>query len=109
MSEYSIKDTHKNIYNMIKVKNVNGSSRFKSPAGYDTWLDYWEDKSRKTASRCSATDCHKSGRSNLVGAHVKKVNSYDQSWYIVPLCRDCNNRTDEFYVDETLVPVPSNL
>lgn len=41
---------------MQKIKNVNGSSRFSSPAGYNTWLDYWEAKSGKTASRCSATD-----------------------------------------------------
>ena len=94
---------------MIKVKNVNGSSRFSSPAGYNTWLDYWEAKSGKTASRCSATDCHQSGRWNLVGAHVQKVYGYDNRWYIVPLCRGCNTRTDEFYVDETLVPAPSNL
>ena len=94
---------------MIKVKNVNGSSRFGSPSGYTSWLEYWEDKSGKKAWRCSAIDCHKTGRWNLVGAHVQKANSYDQSWYIVPLCTSCNNRTDEFYVDETLVPVPSNL
>ena len=94
---------------MIKVKNVNGSSRFASPAGYDSWLEYWEDKSRKTAWRCSATDCHLRGRENLIGAHVQKVYGTDKSWYIVPLCRGCNTRTDEFYVDETLIPVPSNL
>ncbi len=94
---------------MTKVKNVNGSSRFDSPAGYSSWLDYWEDKSGKTASRCSATDCHRLGRHNLVGAHVQKVFGTDKSWYIVPLCRECNTRTDEFYTDETLVPVPTNL
>lgn len=93
---------------MIKVQNVNGSSRFENPVGYNTWLEYWETKTGKSAWRCSAIDCHKFGRVNLVGAHVKKVGSYDNSWYIVPLCRGCNNRVDEFYVDETLVPVPSN-
>lgn len=93
---------------MIKVQNVNGSSRFESPVGYNTWLEYWEAKTGKSAWRCSAIDCHKSGRENLVGAHVKKVGSYDNNWYIVPLCRGCNNRVDEFYVDETLVPVSSN-
>ena len=94
---------------MNKVKNVNGSSRFASPSGYDSWLEYWETHSGKTASRCSAIDCHDFGIWNLVGAHVKKVYGSDNSWYIVPLCRSCNTRTDEFYVDETLVPVPSNL
>ena len=94
---------------MIKVKNVNGSSRFARPTGYDSWLDYWEKNSGKTAWRCSATDCHMIGRWNLVGAHVQKVYGTDKNWYIVPICVDCNNRTDEFYVDETLIPVPSNL
>lgn len=94
---------------MNKVKNINGSSRFASPTGYNTWLDYWEAQTGRSAWSCSATDCHEIGRSNLVGAHVRKVNSIDQNWYIVPLCRRCNNRIDEFYVNETLVPVPSNL
>ena len=94
---------------MTKVKNVNGSSRFESPAGYGSWLDYWEERSGKTARGWCATDCFVNGRDNLVGAHVQKVNGFDNSWYIVPLCRSCNNRTDEFYVDEVLVPVPSNL
>lgn len=94
---------------MIKVKNVNGSSRFARPTGYDSWLDYWEEKSGKTAWKCSATDCNMIGRWNLVGAHVQKVYGTYKSWYIIPLCGDCNNRTDEFYVDETLIPVPSNL
>ncbi|OUO56765.1 hypothetical protein B5F78_08845 [Bacteroides sp. An279] len=93
---------------MIKVKNANGTSRYDAPAGYDTWLEYWEKKSGKTAWRCSATDCHKIGRTNLVGAHVKKVYGGDNHSYIVPLCRKCNMRTDEFYVDEELIPLPSN-
>ena len=46
---------------MIKVQNVNGSSRFESPVGYNTWLEYWEAKTGKSAWRCSAIDCHKSG------------------------------------------------
>ena len=96
-------------YNIMLVKNVNGSSRFSSPAGYDSWLEYWEDKSGKTASRCSTTDCKLSGRNNLVGAHVQKAYSSDKSWYIVPLCKSCNTRTDVFEVDAQLVPVPSNL
>jgi hypothetical protein len=90
---------------MVKVKNVNGSSRFESPEGYSTWLDFWEDKCGKTAWICSAIDCHLLGRDNLVGAHVQLVNSTDKSWYIVPLCRKCNTRTDEFFVDEMLVPI----
>ena len=93
---------------ITKVKNASGTSRYDAPAGYGSWLEYWERKSGKTAWRCSATDCHKLGRSNLVGAHVKKVGGSDNHSYIVPLCRECNMRTDEFYVDEVLIPLPSN-
>ena len=93
---------------ITKVKNASGTSRYDAPAGYGSWLEYWEEKSGKTAWRCSATDCHKLGRANLVGAHVKKVGGSDNHSYIVPLCRECNMRTDEFYVDEVLIPLPSN-
>ena len=93
---------------MIKIQNVNGSSRFENPVGYNTWLEYWEAKTGKSAWRCSAIDCHKFGRVNLVGAHVKKVGSYDNSWYIVPLCHKCNMQCGQrFYVEGPLVPVDS--
>ena len=72
---------------MTRVKNVSGSSRFAVPNGY--------------SSGCSNSD--------LVGAHVQKANSSDKSWYITPLCKACNQRTDEFDVFWDLVPVPSNL
>ncbi len=93
---------------MIKVKNANGTSRYNAPAGYSSWLEYWEEKSGKTARKCSAIGCNVYGRTNLVGAHVKKVYGLDNHSYIVPLCRSCNNRTDEFFVDEVLIPLPSN-
>ncbi len=91
----------------MRVKNVDGSSRFPKPAGFDSWLDYWEKQTGRSATNCSANSwC---GR-DLVGAHVQKVNSTDKCYYIVPLCRSCNQRNDEFEVDTNLlVPVPSNL
>ena len=90
---------------MTKVKNVSGSSRFDAPAGYSSWLDYWEKKTGTTKSICGASNCN---NKDLVGAHVQKVNSTDKSWYITPLCKACNQRTDEFDVHWELVPVPSN-
>lgn len=90
----------------MKVKNVSGSSRFPKPAGFDSWLDYWEYHSKKSAYFCSASGCF---RKDLVGAHVQKANSTDNKWYIVPLCSGCNQRTDTFDVSAELIPVPSNL
>ena len=90
---------------MTKVKNVVGSSRFPAPSGYSSWLDYWEKKTGTKKSICGVSGCSKK---ELVGAHVQKVNSTDQKWYITPICGDCNKRTDEFDVVWDLVPVPSN-
>ena len=91
---------------MTKVKNVVGSSRFGAPTGYSSWLDYWERKTKTKKTICGASGCNKS---DLVGAHVQKVNSIDKSWYITPLCKSCNQRTDEFDSYWELVPVPSNM
>ncbi|MDR3094383.1 MAG: hypothetical protein LBU62_07080 [Bacteroidales bacterium] len=89
---------------MIKVKNLNGTKGL-IPNGYGSWLEYWEAKSGQRATKCMRVGCSVTGRSNLVGAHVKKVGSYDNSWYIVPLCQADNMRTDEFSVSDLLVPV----
>lgn len=87
---------------MTKVKNVNGSSRFLAPSGYDSWLDYWEKQTGEKKSVCGAANC---SDGDLVGAHVQKANSIDRSYYITPICRACNQRTDEFDVTWRLVPV----
>ena len=34
-----------------------------------------------------------------MGAHVRKING-DNKWYIVPLCYECNKKTEPFNVDE---------
>lgn len=91
---------------MFKVKNVVGSGRFPAPNGYVSWLDYWEKMSGFEKRVCGATNCC---NTDLVGAHVQKVNGTDKSWYITPLCRKCNQRTDTFDVHWPLIPVPSNL
>ena len=88
------------------VKNINGSGRSSAPCGYSSWLEYWKEKSGESIYSCSASNCL---GTDLVGAHVQKAYSEDESWYIVPLCKSCNNRTDTFNVTATLVPVPSNL
>lgn len=88
------------------VKNVSGSSRFPAPKGYSSWLEYWKTNSGQSVYFCAADNCY---GTDLVGAHVQKAYSSDKSWYIVPLCKSCNNRTDTFNVSYTLVPVPSNL
>ena len=89
---------------MIKVKNLNGTYDNKVPAGYSSWLDFWEKKSGKRAEKCGRNGCIKKATD---GAHVQKADSNDNRWYIVPLCHECNMKpsSEEFYVNEILVPV----
>ena len=70
-------------------------------------IDYWCKHRYKVyvCASCGNGCCH-----DLVGAHVQKVNSNDKKWYIVPLCKSCNQKNEPFNVDDDmLVPVPSNM
>ncbi len=86
----------------IKVKNLNGTSDNRVPFSYSSWLDYWEKKAQRRAGKCGHCDSKA-----IVGAHVQKAGNLDRSWYIVPLCYKCNckSSSEEFVVDEELVPV----
>lgn len=82
---------------MVKVKNLNDIGGRKVPKGYDSWLDWWMDQKGKTATPdCANQDC---SRKATLGGHVKKVNSDDNSWYMVPLCHGCNQLKDSFEVN----------
>lgn len=91
---------------MTKVKNVLESDRFSAPKGYSSWLEYWEKQTKSSKLICGVSGC---SNRDLVGAHVQKFERTDKSYYIAPICKVCNNRTDEFYVCWELVPVPGNL
>ena len=92
---------------MTCVKNAAGTSRWSKPiTGESSWLKYWENQTGRRATHCGAIDCYSTG--TLVGAHVQKVNGGNEL-YITPLCAECNQRTDNFWVDTELVRVPSGL
>lgn len=71
--------------NIVLVKNINH--------GTDEDTDYigaWEGI-KGIALGCSNLDCpNEEDNPALVGGHVKKVYSDDNSWYITPLCHKCN-------------------
>ena len=86
----------------ILVKNLNNTAG-RSPKGAASWLEWWQQhrpqSGKPHCSSCGAQD-------NIVGGHVKKVNSDDCRWFIVPLCKQCNKKTESFHVNEQdLVPV----
>ena len=86
------------------VHNLRAGAR-PAPAGYSSWLDYWEKRSGRKASFC-----HRNGCMSLAtdGAHVQLVSGGDE-WYIVPLCHPCNTQFGaSFGVEGPLVPVNPN-
>lgn len=91
---------------MELVNNASGTSRWPNPStGESTWLDYWKNH-KYGYGTCKCGSC--GTYYDLVGAHVHKVYGSNEL-YITPLCRACNQKTGNFYVDTELVRVPSGL
>lgn len=55
---------------------------------------------------CSVHNC--CGRAE-VGGHVQKVGSFDESWYIVPICKQCNASTEDLVLSPLTPLVPANV
>ena len=91
----------------MKVTNVEESSKELKPKDYNSWIHFWQEKTGYEALICSACDCW--GR-DIEGAHVQDALGFDKSVYIVPLCKACNHRTDEFEVpDDLMLKIPKGL
>ena len=88
----------------IDIKNKRGTSGNNPPSGYLSWLDFWEKKRGKKATRCEAMSCD--GNAD-VGGHVIKAGEGGKE-YILPICYSHNNKSEnEIYRawDSDLVPV----
>lgn len=86
-----------------KVSNINGTSKNES-CRCGSWLDHWKKFSGEPLpSLCPERGCR---QTDLVGAHVQRVDANDQSWYILPLCSGHNNQrgaTLDLYPEMTVV------
>lgn len=87
----------------MKVKNINGTSQNKCSCG--SWLKHWEKFSNQKSSYCPEVGCTKQ---DLVGAHVQKANSTDDSWYIVPLCSAHNQSSQTIEIADSCKLVSAN-
>lgn len=74
----------------MRVKNINGTSQRTCKCG--SWLDHWKNYSGQSLPRfCAEETCIDKPE---VGAHVQKDSSTDRSWYIVPLCKKHNAKSE---------------
>lgn len=75
----------------IDVKNKKGTSGKTPPVGYESWLDFWEKKKRRKASKCEVFHCN--GSPDL-GGHVIRAREGSKE-YILPMCSSCNNKPED--------------
>jgi len=88
----------------IEVKNKKGTADKTPPAGYSSWLDFWEKKKGKKTTTCEVSGCN--GNPDL-GGHVIKSGEGSKE-YILPICTSCNKKPDDEVFkawDTDLVPV----
>ena len=83
------------------VENVNGSSLFPRPKGYNSWLDYWEYMTGKDAEQVTGIK-----RKDLDGCHVQLALSEDKSWYITPMPSSWNHDNKVHFIPWEIVPIP---
>jgi len=87
----------------MKVKNVNGTSGLSCKCG--SWLDHWKRHAGTSAYYCQESLCRNLAE---VGAHVQRADgSYDNSWYIVPLCHAHNQTGKSLTLMSSAVLVPA--
>jgi hypothetical protein len=85
------------------VRNINGTSDSKK-CPCEIWLNHWMRYTKKMPSSCSVPNCE---NKELVGAHVQKEDADDNSWYIIPLCKEHNNQKGEMLVVRKTELIPA--
>ena len=74
----------------MRVKNLNGATKIECSSG--SWLAHWEKFAGQTAYRCFVRECT---NKLSVGGRVQRDSATDKSWYVVPLCEECNKKTGQ--------------
>ena len=91
----------------MKVRNLNGEMQTRY-SGADL-LAHWDRFSRQTAYRCFVIGCR---NKCSVGGVVQRDTTGDPTWYIIPLCEDCNRKKNQeldIWDYARLIPVSSTI
>lgn len=74
----------------MKVKNLNGNTAAKCKCS--SWLAHWLRYSGQRASKCSVLGCT---HTDLVGGHIQLEGGFDSAWYVIPICKSCNQKSGQ--------------
>ncbi len=93
----------------VKIKNANGTSDRECECG--SWIEHWENFSKKPASTCSVDGCNSKA---TVGAHITRPKANNEDYkthhYIVPMCSSHNGKHgQEFRSKENTTFVWANV
>lgn len=91
---------------MVEVKNLNGTADLKPTCGCEDWLDHWKNNKFTYQGVNYCYSCKQTvNEHEMVGGHVIKVDSViDRDHYIVPICKACNNKKDNYFnVNENIL------
>lgn len=98
----------------IGIKNIVGSHNIskKPNDGTGSWIKFWEKRNPHKFNPFDLYECPGCGRYkfgyDFCGCHVRKYRSlFDDKWYIVPMCSDCNKQSGECFSvgDKLLTPL----
>jgi hypothetical protein len=87
----------------MKVINLNGTGHV--PHSTADLLTWWEKARHQSAYLCATRDCI---TQPSAGGLVQRDDPHDNGWYIVPLCKRCNEGTGQdldIWDPSVLVPV----
>lgn len=90
----------------MKLKNIKGTT--KNTCSCYSWLDHWLKFTKEDSlpAFCAEQSCT---RDPEVGAHVIKVDSTDEDWYIVPLCKKHNKENEKFVLYSGIKLAPASV
>ena len=86
----------------------NHTGAYKVPDGFESWLDYWEKNTRRSAKECLNINCENT--EDIEGCHVDVVGK--SGVWLLPMCRSCNdwrNRNQMEAYSRDLIEVPQKL
>jgi len=88
----------------ILVRNITGREPDPPKCGCGTWIRHWEKNSKQSVKKCCALACFSKATD---GGHVQRKDIKENSWFIIPLCHDCNVQFGkEFDVNDDTFFVP---